>query len=68
MKNGDQYVGRLRPQERVKPERELAVFMSLPITNLAVIRGRNAEESTRVQAVYEKVAGQSKFEVTLEDE
>ena len=68
MKSGDQYVGRIRPQGRAKAERELAVFMSLPITNLAVIRGRNAEENARVQDVYEKVAGQSKFEVSLEDE
>ena len=68
MKNGDQYVGRLRPQGRAKSERELAIFMSLPITNLAVIRGRNADENARVLEVYEKVAGQSKFEVTLEDE
>ena len=68
MKNGDQYVGRVRPQGRAKPERELAVFMSLPITNLAVIRGRNAEENARVKEVYEKVARQSKFEVNLEDE
>jgi len=68
MKNGDQYIGRLRPQGRAKVERELAVFMSLPITNLAIIRGRNAEENARVEEVYEKVAEQSKFEVTLEDE
>jgi hypothetical protein len=68
MKNGDQYVGRVRPKERVKPERALAIFMSLPITNLAVIRGRNAEENARVKDVYEKVARQSKFEVNLEDE
>ena len=68
MKNGDQYVGRLRPQGRAKPERELAIFMSLPITNLAVIRGRNTEENARVQDVYEKVVGKSKFEVNLEDE
>jgi hypothetical protein len=68
MKNGDQYVGRLRPKGRAKPERELALFMSLPITNLAVIRGRNSEENTRVQDVYEKVAKQSKFDVNLEDE
>jgi hypothetical protein len=68
MKNGDKYVGRLRPKGRDKSERELAVFMSLPITNLAVIRGRNAEENARVQDVYKKVAGQSKFEVSLEDE
>ncbi|MBT7071254.1 MAG: hypothetical protein HN855_00220 [Anaerolineae bacterium] len=68
MKNGGQYVGRLRPQGRAKPERELAVFMSLPITNLAVIRGRNTEETARVQEVYEKIAKQSKFEVNLEDE
>ncbi len=67
MKNGDQYVGLVRPKGHAKPERELALFMSLPITNLAVIRGRNPEENTRVKEVYEKVAGQSKFEVTLED-
>jgi hypothetical protein len=68
LKNGDQYVGRLRPKGRAKPERELAIFMSLPITNLAVIRGRNAEENARVKDVYERVAKQSKFEVNLEDE
>ena len=68
MKNKDQYVGRLRPKGRAKPERELAVFMSLPITNLAVIRGRNTEENARVKDVYEKIASESKFEVNLEDE
>jgi hypothetical protein len=68
LKSEDKYAASMRPKGRAKPERELAIFMSLPITNLAVIRGRNAEESTRVQEVYEKVAGQSKFEVNLEDE
>jgi hypothetical protein len=68
LKNGDQYVGRVRPKGCAKPERELAVFMSLPITILAVIRGRNAEENARVKDVYEKVAKQIKFEVNLEDE
>jgi hypothetical protein len=42
--------------------------MSLPITDLAVIRGRNPEENARVEKVYEKVASQSKLTVNLEDE
>ena len=68
MKNGDQYVGRVHPKGHAKVERELAIFMSLPITNLAVIRGRNPEENARVKDVYERVAKQSKFAVNLEDE
>ena len=68
LKSEDKYAASMRPKGRAKSERELAIFMSLPITNLAVISGRNTEENARVQEVYEKVAGQSKFEVTLEDE
>jgi hypothetical protein len=68
LKNGAKYAATLRPQGRSKPEHELAIFMSLPITNLAVIRGRNIEENARVQKVYEKVASQSKLTVNLEVE
>lgn len=68
LKSGDQYVAWTRPEGDAEPMRELAIFMSLPITNLAVIRGRNPEENARVQKVYEKVSRQSKFVVNLEDE
>ena len=68
LKSGAKYAAAIRPKGSAKPERALAIFMSLPITDLAVIRGRNPEENARVEKVYEKVASQSKVTVNLEDE
>jgi len=68
LKSGTKYAAAVRPKGSAKPERALAIFMSLPITDLAVIRGRNPEENARVEKVYEKVASQSKLTVNLEVE
>ena len=68
LQSGAKYAAAVRPKGSAKPERALAIFMSLPITDLAVIRGRNPEENARVEKVYEKVASQSKLTVNLEDE
>jgi len=57
-----------RPKGSEKPEHDLGIFMTLPISNLTVIKGRNAEENARVEKVYKKVASQSKLTVNLEDE
>jgi hypothetical protein len=68
LKSGAKYAAAVRPKGSDKPERALAIFMSLPITDLAVIRGRHPEENARVEKVYERVASQSKVAVNLEDE
>jgi len=68
LKSGAKYAAAVCPKGSAKPERALAIFMSLPITDLAVIRGRNLEENARVEKVYEKVVSQSKLRVNLEDE
>jgi hypothetical protein len=68
LKSGARYKAWLRPKGSEKPEHDLGIFMTLPISNLAVIRGRNQAENDRVQKIYEKVASQSKVSVNLEDE
>jgi hypothetical protein len=67
-KGGTHYKAWPRPKGSEKPEHDLGIFMTLPISNLTVIKGRNAEENARVEKVYKKVASQSKLTVNLEDE
>jgi hypothetical protein len=68
IKGGTHYKAWARPKGSAKPERALGIFMTLPISNLTVIRGRNEEENARVEKIYEKVAGKSKLPVTMEEE
>jgi hypothetical protein len=68
IKGGTRYKAWAHPIGSAKPERALGIFMTLPISNLAVIRGRNEEENARVEKIYDKVAGKSKLPVTLEEE
>ena len=67
-KGGARYKAWLRPKGSEKPERILGIFMTLPISNLTVIKGRNAEENARVEKIYQTVAGKSKLPVTMEEE
>ena len=67
-KGGARYKTWLRPKGSEKPERILGIFMTLPISNLTVIKGRNAEENARVEKIYQTVAGKSKLPVTMEEE
>ena len=68
IKGGTRYKAWARPKGCVKPERALGIFMTLPISNLEVIRGRNEEENARVEKIYEKVAAKSRLLVTMEEE
>jgi len=68
IKGGTRYKAWERPKGSTKPERTLGIFMTLPISNLTVIKGRNEEENARVEKIYDKIAGKSKLPVTLEEE
>ena len=68
LKNGARYKAWLRLKGSEKPEHDLGIFMTLPISNLTIIRGRNAEENARVEKIYETVASKSKLPVTMEEE
>jgi hypothetical protein len=68
LKSGARYKAWLRPKGSEKPERTLGIFMTLPISNLTVIKGRNAEENARVEKIYQTVASKSKLPVTMEEE
>lgn len=68
IEGGVRYQAWARPNGSENPERELGIFMSLPISNLAVVRGRNEVEDERVQKIYKNVAEKSKLPVNLEEE
>ena len=68
IQGGTRYQAEVRPKGSAKAERALGIFLTLPISNLAVIRGRSAQENARVEKIYKKVAGQSKLAVHLEEE
>jgi hypothetical protein len=63
---GVSYYAYPRP-ENVLPVHRHAIFMSLPITNLAVISGRNPEEEKEAEGAFQ-AASQSGLPVYTEDE
>ena len=68
LKGGTHYKAWPRPKGNEKPEHDLGIFMTLPISNLTVIKGRNEEENARIEKIYQTVAGKSKLPVTMEEE
>ena len=53
--------------EGVVPQYHHGIFMRLPVTNLAVIAGRNAQEEKEAEKAYQAV-NQSSLPIFMEDE
>ena len=66
LKGGTAYPAVPRP-EGIAPQYRHAIFMTLPISNLAVIQGRNAQEIARAEQAFQ-AAGRSGLPVYLEEE
>ncbi len=66
IQGGTTYHARPRPAG-IAPQYQHAIFMMLPITNLAIIQGRNAQENASAEQAFQ-AASQSGLPVYLEEE